>query len=81
MLYQALKPYSIILETTETRDLDAGVGLVLIPEDNAKVFLHWLNGEKLRASYTMSRATKVYDRVRLINASNRTIEIKVVDIG
>ena len=81
MLYQALKPYSLLLEASETRDLDAGVGLVLIPEDNAKVFLHWLNGEKLRASYTMSRATKVYERVRLINASNRTIEIKVVDIG
>lgn len=81
MLYQALKPYSILMQSNETRDLDAGIGLVLIPEDNSKVFLHWLNGEKLRASYTMTRATKVYERVRLINASNRTIEIKVVDLG
>jgi len=79
MLYQALKPYSILLESTETRDLDTGTGLVLIPEDNSKVFLHWLNGDKLRATYTMTAATRVYERVRLINASNRTIEIKVIN--
>jgi hypothetical protein len=81
MLYQALKPYSIILETTETRDLDAGLGLVLIPEPNSKVFLHWPLGDKLRASYTMTEATRVYERVRLINASNRIIEIKILDLG
>lgn len=81
MLYQALKPYSIILEPTETRDLDAGLGLVLVPEANAKVFLHWPQGDKLRATYTMTAATKVSEQVRLINASNRSIEIKVLDLG
>lgn len=81
MLYQAIKSYSILLETTETREIDATTGLLLIPEDNAKVFLHWPNGDKLRASYTMTQPTRVYERVRLINASNRTIEIKIADIG
>ena len=79
MLYQVLKPYSIILESTETRDLDAGLGVVLVPEDNARVYLHWLNGKKLLATHTMTAATKVSERVRLINASNRIIEIKVIN--
>ena len=81
MLYQAIKSYSILLETSETREIDAGLGLLLIPEDDSKVFLHWPQGDKLRASHTMTQTTRVYERVRLINASNRTIEIKVVDIG
>jgi len=81
MLYQALKPYSILLQHDETRDLDAGLGMMLLPEDNSKVFLHWMNGDKLRASYTMSKATKVYETVRLINASKRVIEIKIFDLG
>jgi hypothetical protein len=81
MLYQALNPFYILLETTETREIDAGLGAVLIPEDNSKVFLHWPLGDKLRASYTMTKATRVYERVRLINASNRTIEIKIINLG
>ena len=80
MLYQPIKTHSILLETNETREMDAGSGLLLIPEDNSKVFLHWLNGDKLRATYTMTKATKVCERVQLINASNRIIEIKVVDL-
>ena len=59
MLYQPIKTHSILLETNETREMDAGSGLLLIPEDNSKVFLHWLNGDKLRATYTMTKATKV----------------------
>lgn len=80
MLYQPIKTHSILLETNETREMDAGSGLLLIPEDNSKVFLHWLNGDKLRATYTMTKATKVCERVQLINASNRIIEIKIVDL-
>lgn len=80
MLYQPIKTHSILLETNETREMDAGSGLLLIPEDNSKVFLHWLNGDKLRATYTMTKSTKVCERVQLINASNRIIEIKIVDL-
>ena len=80
MLYQPIKTHSILLETNETREMDAGSGLLLIPEDNSKVFLHWLNGDKLRATYTMTKATKICERVQLINASNRIIEIKIVDL-
>jgi hypothetical protein len=81
MLYQALNPYAILLETNESREIDAGTGAVLIPEDNSKIFLHWLNGGKLRATYTMTNATRVCERVKLINASGRVVAVKIINLG
>jgi len=81
MLYQALSPHNIRLETNESREIDAGTGAVLIPEDDSKIFLHWHNGEKLRATYTMTDATRVFERVKLINASGRVVAVKIINLG
>lgn len=79
MLYQSLNVKKLCLGPKETIEFDAGCGCILIPNPNSKIFLHWLtkNG-KMRASYTMTKVTRVEDTFKLINGQDLPTDILVV---
>ena len=82
MLYKLLAPFIILLERTESREIDISEEVILLPEDNSKVYVHWIadNG-KIQSTYTMTGPTKIQGKVNLTNASHRVIEIKIIDIS
>lgn len=79
MLYQQLKTQFISLKPKETHELDAGEGTILIPPENSKVFLHWLTDKgNVKATFTMTYATKVIGKLKVINGSDRSLDIRVI---
>ena len=80
MKYQALKHRYINIDK-ETQITASPNGSVLVPEENTKVFLHWLNENgKLLTTYTLSYPTLVQDTVKLLNSSGKTVRIHVIDL-
>lgn len=74
MKYRAIKNRWITVQGEET--IDAGDGLILIPPENQKVFLHWLNANgKLLATYTMTYATLVTDKVKIVSQERVRIHV------
>ncbi len=56
--------------------LDAGTGLILVPTDNKKTFVHWLNDKgKLVATYTLSYPTLITEKVKLLSNEKSRIHI------
>jgi hypothetical protein len=81
MNYRALKNYPIKLSAKETKDLDAGTGLVLVPQGSAKVFLHWVTESgKVYATHTLSYPTLVQNTLKLVNGPEET-QILVIELG
>lgn len=81
MLYRALKQSTIILESKATAELDARNGTVLVPNSDSKVFIHWLTESgKLRQTFTMSFATHVQGKIKLINGLDKTAQIQVIHL-
>lgn len=82
MKYQALKNYNLVLPKKGSEQVvDAGQGLILVPPPNSKIFLHWENENgKLVSTYTMTFTTKVYDKVKLINGSDKEVSILAVNL-
>jgi hypothetical protein len=80
MRYQALKHKTIQLNSKAQTELDAGEeGLTLVPEENSKVFLHWKTDTgKLVTTYTMTFPTFVQGTVTLINALDKSVQIRAV---
>ena len=82
MLYQALKNHFIKLGPQEEYELDAGLGVVLVPQSGAKVFLHWLTESgKMRSTFTMTYPTRVEGKVKLINGLNVQTAVHVIQLG
>ena len=82
MLYQPLKNYSIQLGPKDSTELDAQNGVVLVPQSGAKVFLHWLTDSgKIRSTYTMTYATRVEGKVKLINGIDTQTAIHVIQLA
>ena len=82
MLYQPLKNHTIQLGPKESKELDAQLGVVLVPQSNAKVFLHWLTDSgKMRSTYTMTYATRVEGKLKLINGLDATTSIHVIQLS
>lgn len=80
MKYQALK-HKYITVDKESQIIASPNGSVLIPEENTKVFLHWLNENgKLLTTYTLSYPTLVHDTVKLINSSGKSVRVHVIDL-
>ena len=80
MKYTALKHRFITLDK-ESQITASPNGSVLVPEENTKVFLHWLNENgKLLATYTLSYPTLVQDTVKLINGSGKSVRIHLIDL-
>jgi hypothetical protein len=81
MKYQALKHNRIKLANRSEYDLDAKDGVVLIPQDGGKVYLHWLTDSgKLATTYTMTYATRVEGQVKLINALDKEVTVQIVEL-
>jgi hypothetical protein len=81
MRYKALKHQTIKLEAKAQLDFNANDGVVLVPETDSKVFIHWLNdNNKLLATYTMTFPTQIVGQVKLINALDKQTHIKVIEI-
>jgi hypothetical protein len=81
MRYKALKHQTLKLEAKAQLEFNANEGVVLVPESDGKIFIHWLNdNNKLLATYTMTFPTQVMGQVRLINALDKQTQIKVIEI-
>ena len=79
MKYLPMKHKTINLKPKEQIEIDAASGMVLVPEDGTKVFLHWKNESgKLISTYTMTFPTKVEGSITMINALDKESKIKVV---
>lgn len=81
MLYQPLKTRIVSLEGKKSQDLDAQTGAVLVPENGSKIFIHWLTDKgQIRSTYTMTYATKIEGKVKLINGSDNPTVIQVIHL-
>jgi hypothetical protein len=79
MKYIALKHKTVKLESKAQTEIDAGDGLVLVPDDGSKVFLHWKTPEgKLVTTYTMTFPTKVEGKLTAINALDKPVTIRAI---
>jgi hypothetical protein len=82
MRYKALKNNYIKLDANKDTLLDAGDGVILIPEKDAKIYVHWLTDSgKVTATYTVDYATLVTQKVKLINAQSNPVRIHCIEIG
>ena len=82
MLYQALKNYLITIGPKDSTELDAQNGVVLVPQSGSKVFLHWLTDSgKIRSTYTMTYATRVEGKVKLINGFDVQTTVHVIQLA
>ena len=82
MNYQALKNHFIKLAANGQTEFDAGEGVVLIPPENTKLFLHWTNDKgKIVTTYTLNYATLVQNKFKILNGSANPIRIHVIEIG
>jgi hypothetical protein len=81
MRYQALKNNKIKLGPKAQLEFDAKAGVVLVPDANSKVFIHWVNdNDKLIATYTMTFATRIEGSVKFINALAEETNIQIIEI-
>lgn len=81
MRYQSLKQNTIKLASKAQTMFDAKDGVILVPDNGSKVFVHWTNDSgKLMATYTMSYATKVVGQIKLINALDKEIHIQTIEL-
>jgi hypothetical protein len=81
MRYKALKHQTLKLEAKAQLEFNANEGVVLVPESDSKIFIHWLNdNNKLLATYTMTFPTQVMGQVRLINALDKQTQIRIIEI-
>ena len=81
MLYQPLKTQTIKLAPTETQEYNAGSGVVFVPQPASKIYLHWMAGDKIRSTFTMTYATRVEGEFKIINGSGKETSIMVIPLG
>lgn len=54
-------------------------GAILIPNGKAKIFVHWMTDKgNIRSTWTMTYASKITGKVRLINGLDNEIGIQVL---
>ena len=81
MNYRPLKNYQIKIEAKSEVEYDAGTGTILIPPADARIFLHWLNDKgKLISTFTLTYATLVENKLKIINGTNDSISITAIEI-
>ena len=74
-----MKHKTVKLEGKAQTDIDAGDGMVLVPEEGSKVFLHWkTDAGKLVTTYTMTFPTKVEGKFTAINALDKPVQIRTI---
>ena len=79
MYYTPLDSKIIVLGARDCEDFDVSdKEAILIPQDGSRVFVHWLEEEKVLSTYTMHSPTKITGYVRLTNGTSQMITIKVI---
>lgn len=79
MKYLPMKHKTIHLKSKAQIEIDTGLGMVLIPNDGDKLFLHWKSDTgKLMATYTMTFPTKVEGNITIINALDKDASIRAI---
>lgn len=80
MNYKPLKNQFLKLTPKGELVFDAGLGTVLIPPADTKVFLHWTNENgKMISTFTLTYATMVQNKFKIINGSDKAISIHAID--
>ncbi len=80
MNYKPLKNQFLKLTPKGELVFDAGPGTVLIPPADTKVFLHWTNENgKMISTFTLTYATMVQNKFKIINGSDKAISIHAID--
>lgn len=80
MNYKPLKNQFLKLAPKGELVFDAGTGTILIPPADTKVFLHWTNENgKLISTYTLTYSTMVQNKFKIINGSDKAINIHAID--
>jgi hypothetical protein len=81
MRYQALKHSKIKLAGKADSKIEAGTGVVLVPQEGSKIFLHWLNDSgKVVATYTLTFPTRVEGSVKAINGLDKETSIQIIEL-
>lgn len=81
MYYKLLDSKTIELGARDSEDFDAGdKEVILIPQDDTRVFVHWLNEEKVLATYTMISPVRSNGKIRLTNGTNLPVTVKIVKL-
>jgi hypothetical protein len=81
MLYRSLKNNTINLDSKEAIDFDANTGVVFVPQNGSKIFLHWFTAKgNLRSTYTMTYPTWVEGKLKIINGLDATTSIHVIQL-
>ena len=80
MLYKQVHVDTIKLAPKAQTEQDFGEdGAILLPSANSKIFLHWLTDKgNVKSTFTMTYATKVVSKVRIINALDEDLAIQVL---
>ena len=79
--YRALRSQFIRLAAKQEIEFEAGEGCILIPQDDSKVYLHWLNENgKLVSTYTLTMPTAVHNKLKLINSNTNPTRIHVITL-
>jgi hypothetical protein len=81
MLHRALKNTVISLSGKETLEFDAGTGVVFVPQQGSKIFLHWLTSKgSIRSTFTMTYPTWVEGKLKLINGLDAPTTVHVIQL-
>ena len=79
--YRVLDDQHLMLSPKETKDLKVSKQSILIPLSDSKVFLHWKNSQgKLLATCTLTTPTLVSNTLQLINGTEESVEIQVIEL-
>jgi len=76
MLYKELANKHIKLQSKGQVEIDAGDGVILVPLNDGKIFLNWLNDKgQIIATHTLRFSTQIERRVRIINSESKEITL------
>lgn len=81
MLYKELANKHIKLPNKGQIEIDAGDGVILVPLNEGKVFLNWLNDKgQMISTHTLRFSTRVERRIRIINAESKEITLLQISL-
>ena len=82
MLYQSLKTTPMRLEGRAVLQWECGNGVVLMPQNECKIFAHWHTEKgKLRSTCTITAPTRVEGLVLLTNALDTDALFQLVHLS
>ena len=82
MLYQSLKSTPMRLEGRAVLQWECGKGVVLMPQNECKLFAHWHTEKgKLRSTYTITSPTQIEGLVQLTNALETEALFQIVHLA